>query len=113
MTHFRRRCLAAVSCSLLFAIAALSLQARAPDETNQPPLRKFMREKLEISGTILEGLTTEDYELIEAGAKRLATMSQAEQWRMSNDALYRQYSSEFQRMTERLAEHGKAQNLDA
>lgn len=112
MKDHGRRSLFATTLCLLAGMAVLGMHASSAEEAEEPPLRKFMRAKLDVSAKILEGLTTEDYKLIETGAQSLATMSQAEQWRVSNDALYRQYSSEFQRVAERLAEQGKAKNLD-
>lgn len=75
-------------------------------------LKRFMRAKLDASSKILEGLAVEDYELIEAGAKRLHAMSAAEEWRVSNDALYRQHSGEFRRIAGQLQEKAQKKDLD-
>ena len=40
-------------------------------------------------------------------------MSQAEQWRVRNDPMYRQFSGEFQRNLEKLTESAKQGKLDA
>ena len=58
----------------------------------EPALAKFMQAKLKASSQILEGLCTEDFDLIQKGAEKLKSMSEAERWRVSNDAIYRQYS---------------------
>jgi hypothetical protein len=42
----------------------------------------------------------------------LKTMSSAENWRVSHDAMYRQHSSEFRRAAERPAKRGTAKRLD-
>lgn len=75
-------------------------------------LKRFMRAKLDASSKILEGLAVEDYKLIEAGAKRLHAMSAAEEWRVSNDALYRQHSGEFRRIAQQLQEKAQKKDLD-
>ncbi len=75
-------------------------------------VRAFMRLKLAASTKILEGLTTEDFHLVREGADTLHKMSAAEQWRVSNDALYRQYSQEFNDRAEKLREKAKERNLD-
>ena len=75
-------------------------------------LRDFMRKKLEASNDILEGLTTDDTDLIEKGAKKLAELSGAEQWRISKDAMYKQFSDEFTRNAEKLVEAAKEKNID-
>lgn len=75
-------------------------------------LRHFMRVKLEASGKILEGLAVEDYALVKEGATKLHEMSTAEKWRVTNDALYRNFSDEFQRVTRELVEAAGEENLD-
>lgn len=74
---------------------------------------RFMRMKLDASGLILEGLAVEDYDLIKEGAERLAEMSAAEKWRVSNDALYREHSVDFQRIAKRLIQNAKDEKLEA
>ncbi|MCA9088176.1 MAG: hypothetical protein KDA90_06005 [Planctomycetaceae bacterium] len=75
-------------------------------------LREFMRQKLIASNQILEGLVTEDAEMIRVAADRLNKLSQAEQWRVRNDVMYRQFSGEFQRITEQLSVAAKKGNMD-
>ena len=54
----------------------------------------------------------EDYFLIEEGARKLREMSKAEKWRVHNDPMYRQFSGEFQRITEKLSKAAKNEKLD-
>lgn len=75
-------------------------------------LQKFMRKKLEASSRILEGLATEDPRLVQKGAEELSTMCDAEQWRISKDVMYRQFSDDFQRGTQFLGDAAKAGDLD-
>jgi hypothetical protein len=73
-------------------------------------LKPFMRKKLGASNQILEGLCTDDLDLVVKGARELHQMSEAEQWRVSNDAVYRQFSTEFHQITKDLvqaAQEGK------
>lgn len=72
----------------------------------------FMRVKLEASGRILEGLATEDFDLIKQGARKMNEMSSAEKWRVHNDAMYRNFSGDFQRVTGELVKAAEAENLD-
>jgi hypothetical protein len=86
---------------------------RADEPSNRiRDVRPFMRMKLEASTKVLEGLTTENFDLIAEGAKKLRQMSTAEKWRVSNDVLYRQYSVEFAENAAKLLEKAKARNLD-
>jgi len=82
----------------------------APPKKFEPktkPGNIFMRSKLKASQEILEGLTTEDFELVAKGAKELNTMTQGEKWRVSNDVMYKQFSQEFQRKTAALEKSAK------
>lgn len=81
-------------------------------EKDRRPLSRFMRVKLTAARDALEGLTREDFKLVEKGALKLHQMSAAEEWRISNDAIYRQHSRQFQRVTERLAARASAKELD-
>jgi hypothetical protein len=83
-----------------------------PERRLDDALRQFMRIKLNASGKVLEGLAVEDFDLLKEGAQTLNEMSQAEQWRVSNDALYRNFSGDFQRMTADLVKAAEEENLD-
>ncbi|MBX3440137.1 MAG: hypothetical protein KF861_21785 [Planctomycetaceae bacterium] len=89
--------------------------AQAGDEKapKDKDLSHFMRVKLDASGKILEGLAVEDFSLIKEGAQQLHSMSTAEKWRVTNDALYRQFSGDFQRITQELVDASRNENLDA
>ena len=91
-----------------------SARSTAPKRRpKKPALAKFMREKLTASSQVLEGLCTEDYDLIAKGAKRLKTMSSAEKWRVSNDAMYRQHSAEFRSGVDKLLKAARAKKIDS
>ena len=75
-------------------------------------LRTFMRKKLEASNQILEGLTTDDFEMVEEGARELNKMSNAERWRVSNDPIYRQFSGDFREITQQLIKAAEEGNAD-
>jgi hypothetical protein len=86
--------------------------ARKEQPEEKTPLQKFMRAKLGGSSQILEGLVTEQFDLIQKGTTELGRISSAAKWRVSNDAMYRQFSNEFQRKVSRLEKMAKAKNLD-
>jgi len=83
-----------------------------PQSDKAVALREFMRRKLAASNKILEGLVIEDTRLIREGAQTLNEMSSAEKWRVSNDVMYRQFSTEFRRITQKLDDAAKEGNLD-
>lgn len=82
------------------------------DDQERKGLNHFMRLKLGASGKILEGLATEDFDLIKEGARKLNQMSTAEKWRVTNDPLYRNFSGDFQRVTRDLVDAAQDENLD-
>ncbi len=97
---------------LFVASLCIAQSGAVPKPEEKKPLSVFMRKKLAASSMILEGLAMEDFFLIEQGAKKLREMSKTEKWRVHNDPMYRQFSGEFQRITEKLSEAAKEEKLD-
>jgi len=87
-------------------------QKKVPDAKRDLDQSVFMRKKLEASSQILEGLTSEDAQLIIRGAKILVEMSAAEKWQVQNNVMYRQSSGEFQRSAKSLLEAAEKGNFD-
>lgn len=89
-------------------------QERAAQKEANPGIEQavFMRRKLDASNQILEGLVTEDAELVVKGAKILVEMSSAEKWQVKHDVMYKQYSSEFQQSAKKLVEAAEKENFD-
>ncbi|MBX3443543.1 MAG: hypothetical protein KF774_14145, partial [Planctomyces sp.] len=75
-----------------------------PHRTTQAPTRP--------AGVNGYGLATEDMEMIASGAKTMHEMSGAEKWRVHNDVLYKQFSTEFRRTTSDLIKAADDRNLD-
>ena len=86
----------------------------AADDDLKPDLSlsAFMRKKLDASSQILEGLTTEDSELIQKGAKALTEISKTEKWQILSDPEYREYSLDFRVNARKLAEAAEKGNFD-
>jgi hypothetical protein len=61
---------------------------------------------------VLEGLCTEDLELVSKGSKVLLQMSHEERWRVSADMMYRRYSIEFSSAVEELLKESEDQDMD-
>ncbi len=98
----------------LSAFAMTLTVALATMGQNEPRsgLRKFMRQKLEHSQGILEGLTTENFDLIARNADALSTLSQDTRWRVTPNINYLRLSSEFQDLAEEVARNARKRNLD-
>lgn len=101
----------------LFAVGAITAawnvwQAEADDKKPDQTLSAFMRKKLDASSKVLEGLTTEDADLIQDGANSLIELSKAEKWQMLTDPEYRAYSAEFRNTAKKLADAAAKGNFD-
>lgn len=106
----------------LAAVACLWNATPASSQENKPPKKGpakldlnqtlFMRKKLDASNQILEGLVTEDAELVIKGAKVLVEMSSAEKWQVQNNVMYKQYSEEFQQSAKKLVVAAEKENFD-
>ena len=71
----------------------------------------FMRAKLAHSQNVLEGLATEDFDLIERGAQELSLASQDSNWQVLQTEDYVRQSAEFRRACDSLRD--AAQRLAA
>ena len=94
---------------------ATGLVARPGTAQTPPTRRELMRTKLQFSEKILEGLTLEDYNLIAKGARSLKRLSEASEWEVPtipNADQFIVYTSEFQRLTDELAQKAKDKNID-
>lgn len=101
----------AVVCGWLVNV---NLTAAGKDpEVKETLTQKFMRAKLTDSQKVLEGITTENFKLIEEGANHMAIMSRAQQWTVIPGPEYLQHSAEFRRCCEDLKKRAEKRNLDA
>ncbi len=75
--------------------------------------KEFMRDKLELSQRVLEGLATEDFDLLIVKGTRLSAMSKEAGWRVFENPNYEQQSAAFRRHADSLVKSARDQNLDA
>jgi hypothetical protein len=73
----------------------------------------FMRAKLKHAQKVIEGLATEDYDMIAKGAQEMSLLSQATTWQVLQTPEYNQHSLEFRRSADALTEAAKQKNLDS
>lgn len=120
MSNYRGRLFGWALAAAFGAVGALCLaeishsiaQNDVPKATKPMPEKKkelndFMRQKLDATNYILEGLLTENFDFVARGAKQLKEMSRAEKWRVSNDAMYRAHSDDFLQRVEKLLKTAK------
>ena len=100
---------------LFFSLFCVVILVIVHNSRSQPreKVRTFMRVKLLESQKVLEGLTTEDYELIAKGAGQMEMLSQDAAWQVLQTPEYRQQSLEFRRSTQALKKAAEKENLDA
>lgn len=82
------------------------------DDEKKPLLAEFMRHKLDHTNDIMEGLLVENPKMIVKAAERLKQMSDAEEWRISNDMMYRNHSEDFRRAVDKLIIAAKGKSID-
>ena len=82
----------------------LAWSASAQEKEKKNPLELTMRHKLEATSKVLEGLATEDKELVHEGAKVLTELSKAEVWQVLTDSEYREHTQTFRSAIKRLDE---------
>jgi len=120
----RSRFLLRVATIALPLILGLSLLVTAQDgaKKEQPPVKvppepnkvsEFMRAKLNHSQLLLEGLTTENFDVIAKQAQELSLLSQAATWQVLQTQEYRDRSTEFRRAADAVTEAARKKNLDA
>lgn len=103
-------CLATLGAGLFFMSQQTPAAPQKKDD--EPALRAFMRQKLDATNRILEGLCTDDLSMVVEGSDVLLKMSKEEKWRASNDMLYRRYSTEFTDAVSDLREKAVEQSMD-
>lgn len=102
---------------LTLAISSAFLGAfHAAGRGHQPGKRaEFMRQKLEFSKQLLEGLTLEEFARIEKNGRALKILSQAAEWEdpiMPNPEEYQVYTNDFQRLCDDLRKNARDKNID-
>jgi hypothetical protein len=93
-------------------LALLSQERARAEQTQDASLSAFMRQKLDNSSLILEGLTVENEKLISEGADALLKMSNVEKWNVLADNDYREFNRDFRNAVRKLDEAAKAKNFD-
>ena len=104
----------AVACGVVLVAALLHGSRPGAEEPGIRPdqVAIFMRAKLAHSQNVLEGLTVEDYELIDKGAQQLSLASEDASWQVLQTEDYARQSAEFRHSCDRLRKAARERNLD-
>ena len=98
--------------SILLAAVLLILIGALAQPGKTTPAKEVMREKLEHSQKVLEGIAVEDYRLILVHSQKLSAMSQNAEWKMFQNPEYVELSASFRRNADTLTQAAKEKNLD-
>ena len=93
-----------------FAIAVLSAPAATAGEGD---LSTFMKVKLRHAEKVLEGLATEDYELIVRNSQAMSLLCEDELWSVLKTPEYHERSREFRRSVDSITEAARSKHLEA
>ena len=85
---------------------------KAPDKEKKADTSAFMRAKLVSSQRVLEGLVSDDFDLIKKGANQMVKMSDAAAWNEIKDPVYKHYHAEFRRLAQKLQRMADKGNLE-
>ena len=94
---------------------ALSFAATPICSQSEPKVstRDVMKFKLHHAERVLEGIATENYEVIADNAKKLKALSQEADWQLRQTPEYQKYTADFARHADALLLAGKNKNVDA
>ncbi|WP_299460525.1 hypothetical protein [uncultured Gimesia sp.] len=90
-------------------LAEKSVQKKNPAQAN---VSKFMQAKLDSSKDVLEGLVTEDFDLIQKGTKKMIEMSNATEWQVIEGPIFIQQSAEFRNAAKEVLNYAQKKNID-
>jgi hypothetical protein len=113
-----KRTITRLLCLGLLGLAGLILAltaSRAAQPVQRHTRAEFMREKLNFSKDVLEGLALERFATIEKGGKALKKLSEGAEWEVAtipNATDYVMLTTEFQRQADELVKQAKAKNID-
>lgn len=93
---------------LVAAGLAIAQEPELPKDT-----QNFMRAKLQHSQKILEGISTENYDMITKHAQALSLLSMESQWNVLRTQKYVDQSAEFRHTIQRLIDAAKEKQIDA
>jgi len=98
------------------AVVLVVLNATRADQPAEKRARsEFMRQKLNFSKDVLEGLALEQFATIEKSGKALKRLSEAAEWEVATIPNFTDYvalTTEFQRHADDLVKQAKKKNID-
>jgi cytochrome c556 len=99
--------------SIIVCLLALGLAAGIAQSKRSRAAKEFMRDKLELTQKVLEGVATEDWDMVVAKGTKLSAMTQEADWRVFENPNYEQQSQMFRQHVDSLVKAAKKKDLDA
>ena len=99
--------------ALVLFLVIVTVSAVFAQTKRERAAKEFMRDKLELTQKILEGLATEDYDLMIAKGTQLSAMTKEANWRLFENPNYDEQSAAFRKQVDALVAAAKKKNLDA
>lgn len=96
---------------LLVFVAASGMLASTASAQNE--VAAFMKAKLVHAEKVLEGLATEDFDLIVKHSQAISLLCEDELWSVMKTVEYHERSKEFRRSVNAITEAARQKNLDA
>lgn len=106
-----------ITLSAVAAVLAVTLIVPTKSFAQEPELplttQNFMRNKLKHSQKILEGLTTENFDMIVKHGQEMSLLSLESHWNVLRTQEYVDQSAEFRHAIQRMIDSAKDKKLDA
>jgi len=95
---------------LMLFFAAIPIRSQSGPKVSTKDVMKF---KLSYAQRVLEGIATENYEVIADSAKKLKALSQKADWQIRQTPEYQKFTAEFARHADSLLNAANKKNVDA
>ena len=102
-----------VASEIVKVVAESSTNEAGSNAPRPNDVSAFMRLKLNHSQKVLEGIATEDFDLIAKNSQQMGLLAQDENWKVYQTPEYRTHSAEFQRIAAALTKAGQDKNVDS
>ena len=105
-------CAVVLCVPIALAIHGLSSEAAEPaGRKSESTKSQFMQRKLTTVHKVVEGLATEDFDLVRDGADEWLTLAESATWNVPRDPVYMHYSRDFENVVRRMRDAAERESL--
>jgi hypothetical protein len=98
---------------IVIGVLAIGVTLGLAQSKRSRAAKEFMRDKLELSQKVLEGVATEDWDLVIAKGTKLSAMTQEADWRVFENPNYDQQSKTFRQHVDSVVKAAKKEDIEA